>query len=71
MIEKCGCSISHDFRFEDRKSDRIVYCPLHANAGKLLEVAKKALMIMPGKTYEQLEAIQMLKEAIRATEGKP
>ena len=37
-MEKCGCSTKTNADFRGRRgADKIIFCPLHASAGKMLE----------------------------------
>jgi len=65
----CSCKIVHT-KFRDHSMsqypDRIVYCPLHEAAPKLLEAAKHAMRVFP----EQMRG-SVLEVAIAKAEGTP
>ena len=77
--EGCGCEVICDRESCcGLTSHKIVYCPLHQAAGKLLEAAKQVVKdIEPpatGLAMDQVDkgsSLYLLKRAIQQAEAKP
>lgn len=82
MTENCGCRVNrYGYKCIDcgeYDSATIVYCPLHANAGRLLEAAKELSNLYfkaiseayPDWDFPTDRPYQKTKQAIASAEGK-
>lgn len=80
MSESCGCKVEATKQwlgsdeFGNRYGvdvDKIIYCPLHAATGKLLEAAKEAYSTLSGLESILPRITGDLRQAIAAAERKP